>query len=51
MGKYYEGDYPETYKDHEGHKYASHHDQDPAHHHMTSEYTHGHEYDTYHYAD
>ena len=24
---------------------------DPSHHHMTSEYTHGHEYDTYHYED
>ena len=24
--KYYEGDYPRTYKDHSGHLYASHHD-------------------------
>jgi hypothetical protein len=30
---------------------VSHHDQFPDHHHMTSEYVHGHEYDTYHYED
>ena len=32
-------------------KMHSYHDMDPSHHHMTSEYTHGHEYDTYHYED
>ena len=31
--------------------FVSHHDMDPAHHHMTSEYVHGHEYDTFHYDD